>query len=49
MLEKNQKQDNFVKNEEKDSNLVDFFNLLLKIDKRNNPHLYGLEKNNKYD
>jgi len=31
------------------SDLVDFFDLLLKIDKRNNPHLYGLEKNNKYD
>ena len=32
---------------EKDSNLVDFFDLLLTIDKRNNPHLYEIEE--KYD
>lgn len=32
---------------EEDSNLIDFFDLLLKVDKRNNPHLYKLEKDNK--
>ncbi len=48
MLEKNQKQDNFIEKKEKDNNLVDFFDLLLKIDKRNNPYLYELEDNN-YD
>jgi len=49
MLEKNQKEKKLIAIKEEDVILVDFLNLLLKIDKRNNPHLYRLEKNNKYD
>ncbi len=47
----NQKKKELSKNSnfEAEQNLVDFFDLLLKIDKRNNPHLYELENNNKYD
>jgi len=48
MLEKNQK-DNLIDIKKEDIALVDFFDLLLKIDKRNNPHLYELENNNDYD
>ncbi|MDD2627246.1 MAG: hypothetical protein PHI87_06850 [Candidatus Methanomethylophilus sp.] len=34
-------------NFESEQSLVDFFALLLKIDKRNNPYLYELKENNK--
>jgi len=47
----NQKERELFKNSnfESEQNLIDFFDLLLKIDKRNNSHLYELENNNKYD
>ena len=47
MLEKNQKEENLMITDEKDNSLVDFFDLLLKVDRRNNPHLYKLEEDNK--
>ncbi len=33
-----------IKEFDKDSDLVDFFDLLLEIDKRNNPDLYKIEE-----
>ncbi len=33
-----------IKEFNRDSHLVDFFDLLLKIDKRNNPDLYKIEE-----
>ena len=49
MLNKvNQKEDikNFLKPNE---DLVDFFELLLQIDKKKNPELYKIEEDKKYD
>lgn len=46
---KNSNQKDKNNNFESEQNLIDFFDLLLKIDKRNNPHLYELENNNDYD
>lgn len=47
--ESNKKSNNdcVFKENEKDTNLVDFFDLLLRVDKRNNPELYQVEEENK--
>ena len=47
MQEKKKFKSDGIKEFNKDSNLVDFFDLLLRIDQRNNPQLYKMEE--KYD